>query len=149
MHTRTSQDKGFTIIELLVAIVVVGILAGITIVSYTGIQQRSRDTERSGHIAQIQIAIDKYYADNSQYPLVCAADDTPCDASLLATPLSDYIEAIPTDPSFAGTGTDYQYVRGGTSGNAYGLLVSYEAKDTCKTGTRVDTSWWGVETPLC
>lgn len=150
MHTRiSSHNKGFTIIELLVAIVVIGILAGITIVSYTGIQQRSRDTERAGHIAQIQIALDKYYADNSQYPLVCAADNTPCAASLLSTALTDYIEAIPGDPSFAGTATDYQYVRGGTSGNAYGLLVAYEAKADCKTGTRLDTSWWGTGIPDC
>ena len=35
------KNKGFTIVELLVVIVVIGILAAITIISYTGISQRA------------------------------------------------------------------------------------------------------------
>ncbi|MEI6228725.1 MAG: prepilin-type N-terminal cleavage/methylation domain-containing protein [Candidatus Saccharibacteria bacterium] len=43
-HKALSLSKGFTIVELLVVIVVIGILAAITIVSYTGISQRATDS---------------------------------------------------------------------------------------------------------
>ena len=41
MHKPNDKDYGFTIVELLVVIVVIGILAAITIVAYTGIQQKA------------------------------------------------------------------------------------------------------------
>lgn len=43
MQTTTRQP-GFTIVELLIVIVVIGILAAITIVAYNGVQNRARDT---------------------------------------------------------------------------------------------------------
>lgn len=41
-HTFTRRTTGFTIVELLIVIVVIGILAAITIVAYNGIQQRAK-----------------------------------------------------------------------------------------------------------
>ena len=40
----TQKQKGFTIVELLIVIVVIGILAAITIVAYNGVQNRANDT---------------------------------------------------------------------------------------------------------
>jgi prepilin-type N-terminal cleavage/methylation domain-containing protein len=48
---RTSRN-GFTIVELLIVIVVIGILAAITIVAYNGIQQRARDTAPKSDLNQ-------------------------------------------------------------------------------------------------
>jgi general secretion pathway protein G len=45
--------SGFTIVELLIVIVVIGILAAITIVAYNGIQQRGRDAKRIDDVAKI------------------------------------------------------------------------------------------------
>lgn len=45
--------SGFTIVELLIVIVVIAILATISVVAYTGIQQRSRDTKRKDDLAKI------------------------------------------------------------------------------------------------
>lgn len=42
MRTKQKRHTGFTIVELLIVIVVIGILAAITIVSYNGIQERAR-----------------------------------------------------------------------------------------------------------
>lgn len=62
--------SGFTIVELLIVIVVIGILAAITIVAYNGIQGRGRDAKRLSDINAIAKAIELYKADNGSYPPV-------------------------------------------------------------------------------
>ena len=54
--TRTSE-KGFTIVELLIVIVVIAILAAITIVAYNGIQERARKSNVSSDISTLTKAI--------------------------------------------------------------------------------------------
>jgi prepilin-type N-terminal cleavage/methylation domain-containing protein len=49
-----SKRAGFTIVELLIVIVVIGILAAITIVAYNGIQQRGRDSARRADVSSIK-----------------------------------------------------------------------------------------------
>lgn len=51
------KQKGFTIVELLIVIVVIGILAAITIVSYNGIQNRANSTRIASDLAQLEKAI--------------------------------------------------------------------------------------------
>jgi general secretion pathway protein G len=158
MHKAWAAKKGFTIIELLVVMVVIGILVTIMIVSYTGIQQRSRDSKRDSDVTQIKIALEKYHADKSQYPSVCpGGDDSDCPVSTLATALSPYLSSIPHDPRYpADSSTDYRYVRGAVTPSnnvdSYGILINYEAKVVCKTGANVNPWWWSVtygSTPTC
>lgn len=47
------QSKGFTIVELLIVIVVIAILAAISIVAYSGIQERAADSTMKSEIANI------------------------------------------------------------------------------------------------
>ena len=49
-----STQRGFTIVELLIVIVVIGILAAITVVAYTGIQQRARVAVLMSDLKQAQ-----------------------------------------------------------------------------------------------
>lgn len=51
------HKKGFTIVELMIVIVVIGILAAITIVAYTGVQSRAQDTARQAESKQIESAV--------------------------------------------------------------------------------------------
>lgn len=62
------KQKGFTIVELLIVIVVIGILAALVIVTFSGIQQRARDTERKTDINAIQGHVEAFYAQNGYYP---------------------------------------------------------------------------------
>lgn len=60
-------QKGFTIVELLIVIVVIGILAALVITTFTGIQQRARNTERETDIKAIYGVVEAYYADERGY----------------------------------------------------------------------------------
>lgn len=64
------KQSGFTIVELLIVIVVIGILAAITIASFNGIQQKARDTQRKQHLADIAKALEIYYIRNGDYVTV-------------------------------------------------------------------------------
>ncbi|HET8884483.1 MAG TPA: type II secretion system protein [Candidatus Saccharimonadales bacterium] len=57
------SKSGFTIVELLIVIVVIGILASITIVAYTGIQDRARFVQQSSNMEQLVRALQLYKAD--------------------------------------------------------------------------------------
>ncbi len=61
--------SSFTIVELLIVIVVIGILAAITMVAYTGIQKRARDAQRQKDIQTIAKAMEMYYVQNGRYPV--------------------------------------------------------------------------------
>lgn len=57
MYRRVKTQKGFTIVELLIVIVVIGILAAITIVAYNGIQDRANTAKITSDQRNIATAI--------------------------------------------------------------------------------------------
>jgi type II secretory pathway pseudopilin PulG len=59
----------------LIVIVVIGILAALVIVTYNGIQQKARDTERKTDIKALQGHFEAYWADNAKYPTLAQAND--------------------------------------------------------------------------
>lgn len=63
-----NKKHGFTIVELLIVIVVIGILAAITIVAYNGIQNRASDTRSQSDIKNVYTLIEKYAAETGAYP---------------------------------------------------------------------------------
>ncbi len=67
MKLRNKQ-QGFTIVELLIVIIVIGILVGLVITTFTGIQQKGRNTERQTDIKAIHGQLEAYFAQNGKYP---------------------------------------------------------------------------------
>lgn len=65
---NSRQNYGFTIVELLIVIVVVGILAAISIVAYNGIQQRASNTITSDATMQFIKAYGLYGIEHGSYP---------------------------------------------------------------------------------
>lgn len=80
------STSGFTIVELLIVVVVIAILAAISVVAYTSIQERARDSIRADAMAKIERALELYKTDHGRYPSATAnpgysgweaSDDTP------------------------------------------------------------------------
>ena len=70
MWARQKQQPGFTIVELLIVIVVIGILAAISIVAFNGIQDRALNTSRISYARNALTAIQMYKATHGQYPVI-------------------------------------------------------------------------------
>jgi prepilin-type N-terminal cleavage/methylation domain-containing protein len=70
------NNGGFTIVELLVVIVVIGVLAAITIVTYAGIQSRAYDAQASNIVHTYENALKIYKAEHGDYPSYANDDDS-------------------------------------------------------------------------
>lgn len=142
------RNAGFTIVELLIVVVVIAILASITIMSYNGIQQQSRDSTRDEILQTLKKGLEMYAVDNNgQYPNACG-NYSGCNITNLASSLTPtYISTIPANPM---PSRPMQYVLD-TSNKGYGLYAAYEAKPICKYmgGPNTNSGWWGVSVPSC
>lgn len=67
LSIKKNQD-GFTIVELLIVIIVIGILAALVLNTFQGVQARARDTERRTDVNSIATQLEAYYADFGHYP---------------------------------------------------------------------------------
>jgi len=61
-------NSGFTLLELLVVISIIGILIALGTVSYSVAQRKSRDAKRKGDVKSLQNGFEQYYSQNGRYP---------------------------------------------------------------------------------
>lgn len=62
------KQKGFTLVELLIVIIIIGILATLVIVTFQGVQAKARDSKRQTDINALNSQIQAYYAEHGWYP---------------------------------------------------------------------------------
>lgn len=62
------REQGFTLIELLVVSVIVGILATLVAMTYSGVQAKNRNSSRQANVNALQSQLETYYAEKSKYP---------------------------------------------------------------------------------
>jgi len=72
-----TKNRGFTIVELLVVIVVIGILAAITIVSYTGITNKATQASLQSDLSNSSKLLKMYYTDYGIYPVIANGSNCP------------------------------------------------------------------------
>jgi general secretion pathway protein G len=130
---RRSQD-GFTLIELMVVILIIGLLATIVVQSLRGATDKAKRVKAEADISEIKTALDRYYLDVGSYPnteqglqaLVSAPNVGNVSQGGGADYQGPYLEKLPPDP----WGNQYVYQ---SDGNNY-VLKSYGA-DGVEGGT--------------
>lgn len=70
------RTPGFTIVEILIIIVVIGILAAIAVLSYNGVQQQAREAGLKSDFETAAARIERYRSDKGEYPPVTGGVDT-------------------------------------------------------------------------
>ena len=79
-------ERGFTLIELIVVVTIIGILAGIAIVQVKFAQRKAQEAALRADLHEMRKAIDDFYADKQRYP------------SDLKELVPHYLRKIPPDP---------------------------------------------------
>ena len=92
------MKKGFTLMEILIAIAIIAILTAIGIVSYGSINRGARNAKRKSDIGQIQSALELYRSDFGYYPAINVSNLD--DATNLENNADfiTYLTVVPTDP---------------------------------------------------
>jgi prepilin-type N-terminal cleavage/methylation domain-containing protein len=111
---KLRNSKGFTLIELMVVIVVIGILAGIAIPRFMGAQDRSRIGAAESDINAMRQALGLYEIDHSSYDLGTINSYPDLVDALVDPNLNAYMSLPDTNNftwgSYAGTDTSYTLV---------------------------------------
>jgi general secretion pathway protein G len=73
LRAARQNDKGFTLVELLIVIVILGVLAGIVVFAVNGITDRGEVAACKADVKTVQVASEAYYAKNGSYAATVGA----------------------------------------------------------------------------
>jgi general secretion pathway protein G len=124
MRNRRRSQAGFTLIEIMVVILILGLLATIVVQSLRGATDKAKRVKAQADIAELKTALDRYYLDNGSYPTsdqgLQALVSRPSSGHMPTDyPDGGYVERVPVDP----WGNQYFYQ---SDGNTY-VLKSFGA----------------------
>lgn len=140
-----NAQKGFTLIELMIVVAIIGILAAIAIPAYSNYITRSQVTEAVNLAGGLKGPTQEYGADKNAWPVLVGPTATPAATEINATLQGKYASV---DSAITGTYPTGEIHANMTSGKASGTLLSYKTTDggatwACNTaaGTTIDAKY--------
>lgn len=141
VHRVRPSEQGFTLIELMVVIVILGLLAAIVTFNVLPLGDRGKITKAKADIATIESALDLYKLQNDGYPTTTdglqALISPPADADASKYQRGGYIKKLPNDP----WGRPYLYASPGQHGEVDVWTLGADKKEGGE-GPNADIGSW-------
>ncbi|CAH0541864.1 type II secretion system major pseudopilin GspG [Vibrio marisflavi] len=145
MKIRKKKQSGFTLLELMVVIVILGLLASVVVPNLLGNKEKADQQKAVTDVVALENALDMYKLDNGVYPTT----DQGLDA-LVKKPSGDpeprnyrdggYIKRLPNDP----WGRPYQYLNPGQHGTIDIFTLGADGQEG-GTGANSDIGNWNIQ----
>lgn len=115
-HSKVSQ-QGFTLLEVMVVIVILGILASMVVPNLLGSQERANVQKAVSDITALETSLSMYKMDNYDFPtteqgLEALVSETDIEPLPRRFPEDGYVKRLPNDP----WGNEYQLLNPGENG---------------------------------
>ncbi|MFC5495923.1 type IV pilin protein [Caenimonas terrae] len=141
--------EGFTLIELMVTVAVVGILAAVALPAYTSYSNRGKITDALAALGDYRVKMEQYFQDNRNY----GTASTACPVSVAASSYFTYSCTVgSTTPtvSFTATATSIAGAVGRTAGDYVYTINEANAKATTSfKGAAVTKTCWVIRGSEC
>jgi general secretion pathway protein G len=115
--------RGFTLIEIMVVVIIIGLLAAVIVPTVIGKVDEARVVKAKQDIQALETALQMFRLQNSKYPTteqgLTSLITQPTDPTIKHWQAGGYLQRISKDP----WGNDYQYVYPGTHGKEYDLFT--------------------------
>jgi|GEM_PF-993290 len=134
MQNKMLHKQGFTVVELIVVIVVIGIITAATTFAYNSVRQQSRDSQRTASATLIAENLEKYYDKNGEYPSVPKITNT--NATTVKTLLGmDDVDSLIAPNATLGSTTNIWKTGTPTSTSPLTYSTNNDSSPSCLTGS--------------
>jgi len=139
-----ARERGFTLIEIMVVVIIIGLLAAVIVPSVISKVDEARVVKAKQDIQSLETALTMFRLDNSKYPTtdqgLTALVQQPTDPSIRHWRQGGYLQRVSKDP----WGADYQYVFPGTHGKDYDLYTLGADGQPGGDGPNADIGNWNI-----
>jgi len=139
---KRRHDTGFTLIELMVVIVIIGMLAAIVVPRFMGAAGKAAQTSARAQISSFKTALQLYKLDNVRYPTTSEGLETLIKNASGKNYLQD-VETVPKDP----WGNPYQYKCPGDNGRDFDIVSLGADGAAGGEGENADVQSWDLQRP--